>query len=173
MSHSPAPRRPSARPRTGPIVAALAIAAAMVAGPAVRPLAAQQAPQATTPKAEFIGPNASGTLSQSVRVGGTIYLSGMLGTANGALVPGGIAGQTKQALTNMTAALERAGATIDDVVQCTVFLADMAEWPAMNEVYIPFFARHRPARTAVAVNGLALDARVEIQCVAVKGAGAA
>lgn len=177
MMQAPTFRRPSARPSATTAIsarlsfAAVTLAAAMLAGPAARPLAAQQAPQPPAPKAEFIGPNASGTLSQSVRVGGTVYLSGMLGTVDGALVAGGIAGQTKQALTNMAGALERAGATMDDVVQCTVFLADMAEWPAMNTVYIPFFPKHRPARTAVAVNGMALDARVEIQCVAVIGAG--
>lgn len=161
MSH------PSSLPRA-PIASAAALAVVLLAaGPAARPLAAQQAPQ----KAEFIGPNASGTLSQSVKVGNTVYLSGVLGTVDGALVPGGIAGQTRQALTNMGVALQRAGASMDDVVQCTVFLADMAEWPAMNQVYIPFFPKHRPARTAVAVSGMALDARVEIQCVAVIGAG--
>lgn len=149
------------------ITAALTLMMLLAAGPMARTLHAQQASE----KAEFIGPNASGTLSQSVKVGNTIYLSGVLGTASGALVPGGIRAETEQALTNMAAALERAGASVDDVVQCTIFLADFAEWGAMNEVYIPFFPKHRPARTAVAVSGLALDGRIEIQCVAVAGAG--
>ncbi len=146
--------------------AALALATMMIAGPAARPLAAQQ-----PVKAEFNEPSPSGTLSRSVKVGQTIYLAGVLGTSDGALVPGGIVPETKQALTNMTGVLERAGATIDDVVQCTVFVADMKDVPAMNGAYIPFFTKHRPARTALAASGLALDARVEIQCVAVVGAG--
>jgi reactive intermediate/imine deaminase len=164
MIPSPASHRPSA---TLPL-AALALAATMIAGPAARPLSAQQP---TTVTAEYNEPNASGTLSRSVKVGQTIYLAGVLGTADGALVPGGIVPETKQALTNMKGVLERAGATMDDVVQCTVFVADMKDVPAMNGAYIPFFTKHRPARTALGANGLALDARVEIQCVAVVGAG--
>jgi enamine deaminase RidA (YjgF/YER057c/UK114 family) len=66
--------------------------------------------------------------------------------------------------------LEANGATMDDVVKCTVFLADFAEWGAMNEVYTTFFPKHRPARSAVAVSGLASNARVEIECMAVIGA---
>ncbi|MHB1223473.1 MAG: RidA family protein [Gemmatimonadaceae bacterium] len=168
MTPSPESHRPSA---TLPL-AALALAATMIAGPAARPLAAQQpTTESTTVRAEYNEPSASGTLSRSVKVGQTIYLAGVLGTRDGALVPGGIVPETKQALTNMKGVLERAGATMDDVVQCTVFVADMKDVPAMNEAYIPFFARHRPARTALAASGLALDARIEIQCVAVAGAG--
>ncbi len=162
MTHPSEPHRLSvALPFT-----VLALAAMMIAGPAVRPLAAQQ-----PVKAEFNEPSTSGTLSRSVKVGQTIYLAGVLGTKDGGLVPGGIVPETKQAMTNMTGVLQRAGATIDDVVQCTIFVADMKDVPAMNEAYIPFFAKHRPARTALAASGLALDARIEIQCVAVVGAG--
>lgn len=169
MSIQPTPRRPF---RGGP-TAALLTAAALIIGPAAGSLGAQEQPPPTPPpqKAEFIGPNASGTLSQSVRIGNTLYLSGVLGTVDGALAPGGIGAETRQALTNLAANLQRAGATVDDVVQCTVFIADMADFAAMNAVYIPFFTKHRPARTTVAVNGMALDARIEIQCVAVIGAG--
>jgi enamine deaminase RidA (YjgF/YER057c/UK114 family) len=60
---------------------------------------------------------------------------------------------------------------MDDVVKCTVFLADMGEWAAMNEVYVTFFQKHKPARSAMGVNGLALNARVEIECIAVGGPG--
>jgi reactive intermediate/imine deaminase len=108
-----------------------------------------------------------------VRVGETVYLSGVLGTgADGALAPGGVGPETRQALTTMRATLARAGATMDDVVKCTVFLLDMQEWPAMNAVYAEFFPGHKPARSAVAVAGLARGARVEVECVAVRGAGA-
>jgi len=135
------------------------------------PLAALAQP--TTSRAEFAAANPNAPLSQYVRVGETIYLSGMLGTgADGALAPGGIGPETRQALTNVRATLEKLGASMDDVVKCTVFLADMTEWGAMNEVYTTFFLKHKPARSAVGVNGLARNGRVEIECLAVRGAGA-
>lgn len=107
--------------------------------------------------------------SAAVRVGHTLYLSGMIGNLPGTmeLAPGGIQGQTRQTLENIKATLEHAGSSMDRVVKCTVFLADMAEWAAMNEVYVTFFPAQRPARSAVAVSGLALGARVEIECIAV------
>jgi reactive intermediate/imine deaminase len=144
--------------------AAIALSIAALAVPAV-------AAHAQTPKAEFVGTSATAPLSQYVRVGETIYLSGMLGSTAEGLVPGGVAAETRQALTNIKAALEKSGTTMDDVVKCTVFLADMAEWGAMNEVYTTFFPKNKPARSAVGVNGLARSARVEIECVAVRGAG--
>lgn len=127
--------------------------------------------QAQAPKAEFAGTSATAPISQYVRVGETIYLSGMLGSTPEGLVPGGVAAETRQSLTNIKAALEKTGTTMDDVVKCTVFLADMQEWAAMNEVYTTFFPKNKPARSAVGVNGLARSARVEIECVAVRGAG--
>ena len=138
------------------------------------PLAAgaQQVTKDAAPRAEFVGGGGSTPLSQYVRVGETIYLSGALGTAaGGQLAPGGIGPETQQTLTNIKATLERAGATMDDVVKCTVFLADFAEWGAMNQVYTTFFTKNKPARSAVAVSGLARNARVEIECIAVRGAG--
>ncbi len=66
-------------------------------------------------------------------------------------------------------AVERHGSSMDRVVKCTVFLADMAEWDAMNQVYVEFFPNHRPARSALGASGLALDARVEIECIAALG----
>lgn len=159
------------RPFRGGAVATLLTATALTIGPAANSLAAQEQPPPSQ-KAVFIAPNASGTLSQSVRVGNTLYLSGVLGTVDGALAPGGIGPETRQALANLATSLKAGGATVDDVVQCTVFIADMADFAAMNEVYVPFFAPHPPARTTVAVNGMALNARIEVQCVAVVGAGA-
>ena len=131
------------------------------------------AARAQAPAIEFAAPNPGAPLSQYVRVGEAIFLSGMLGTgADGALAAGGIGPETRQTLTNVKGALEKAGATLDDVVKCTVFLADMQEWPAMNEVYATFFPRHKPARSAIGVSGLARSARVEIECLAIRGAGA-
>lgn len=142
------------------------IALAVLSCPFAVPLAAQQ-PESI----QYIAPNASAPFSQVVRAGNMVYLSGMLGTApGGGLAPGGIQPETRQTLENIRTALERVGATMDDLVKCTVFLADMAEWAKMNEVYVTFFPKHRPARTAVGVNGLARDARIEIECNAVIGA---
>ncbi|MBV9880409.1 MAG: RidA family protein, partial [Gemmatirosa sp.] len=99
--------------------------------------------------------------------------SGQLGSdSTGKLADGGIQPQTRQALENVKGVLALAGGQMDDVVKCTVFLADMQEWGAMNEVYATFFPRHKPARSAVGVSGLARNGRVEIECLAVRGAGA-
>ena len=107
--------------------------------------------------------------SEAVRVNNTLYLSGQIGNVPGQmkLVEGGIEEETRQTLENIKSTLQRYGADMDDVVKCTIFLADMAEWPRMNEVYKTFFNAHYPARSAVAGSGLALDARVEIECIAV------
>jgi reactive intermediate/imine deaminase len=106
--------------------------------------------------------------SPAVRVNGFLFLSGQLGTDSaGAVVPGGIQPETRQALENIRALLQRSGSSMDRVVKCTVFLADMREWAAMNEVYVTFFAPDkRPARSAMGASGLALNARVEIECIA-------
>lgn len=108
--------------------------------------------------------------SAAVRVGHTLYLSGMIGNLPGTmeLAPGGIQGQTRQTLENIKATLEHAGSSMDRVVKCTVFLADMSEWAAMNEVYVTFFETP-PARSAFGANGLALDGKLEIECIAVAG----
>jgi 2-iminobutanoate/2-iminopropanoate deaminase len=109
--------------------------------------------------------------SEAVRVGDMLYLSGQVGLIPGTtdLVPGGIAGETKQVLENIGAVLERNGSSFDRVVKCSVFLADIAEWPAMNEVYRTYFTGSPPARSALEASGLAFGARVEIECIAVIG----
>jgi 2-iminobutanoate/2-iminopropanoate deaminase len=105
--------------------------------------------------------------SEAVRVGNMLYLSGQLGTdSTGRLVAGGIAPETRQALSNISAALARHGSSLDRVVKCTVMLADITEWAAMNEVYVTFFGSHRPARSAFGTSGLALGARLELECMA-------
>jgi reactive intermediate/imine deaminase len=108
--------------------------------------------------------------SEAVRVGDMLWLSGQLGTdSSGQLVAGGIAAETRQAMQNIQRVLERHGSSLDRVVKCLVMLADMGEWPAMNEVYRTFFPNHFPARSAFGATGLALGARVEIECWATAG----
>jgi 2-iminobutanoate/2-iminopropanoate deaminase len=111
--------------------------------------------------------------SEAVRVGDMLYLSGQIGNVPGTteLVPGGIAAETRQTLENIRTVLERHGSGLDRIVKCTIFLAGIDEWPEMNEVYRTFFEEKKPARSAVAGSGLALGARVEIDCIAVIGEG--
>ena len=124
------------------------------------------------PEVEYL--NAPGTenlglpFSAAVRVDNTLYLSGNIGNMPGTLelAPGGIQGQTRQTMENIKLALENFGSSMDRVVKCTVFLADMNEWEAMNEVYRTYF-ENPPARSALGASGLALNGRVEIECIAV------
>ena len=106
--------------------------------------------------------------SSAVRVDNTLYLSGNLGNIPGTLdlAEGGISGETQQTMENIKRVLEQFGSSLDEVVKCTVFLADMAEWGAMNEVYKTYF-ENPPARSALGASGLALGARVEIECIAI------
>jgi reactive intermediate/imine deaminase len=106
--------------------------------------------------------------SDAVRVGQTLYLSGKIGNIPGTsqLAEGGIQGETRQTMENIKASLEKYGSSLDEVVKCTVFLADIAEWAAMNEVYVTYFPKDPPARSALGSSGLALGARVEIECIA-------
>lgn len=108
----------------------------------------------------------------AVQVGNLLFVSGQIGTApnaQGQVVPGGIQAETRQTLTNIKDVLERSGSSMDRAVKCTVFMADMREWEAMNEVYVTFFPGNKPARSALGANGLALGARVEIECFAAVG----
>lgn len=111
--------------------------------------------------------NGAKPYSDAVYADDFVFLSGMLGTSplTGELASGGIGPQTLQAMQNISRALSDFSLTTDDVVKCTVFLADMNEWSAMNDVYTTFF-RVPPARSAVEVSGLALGAAVEIECIA-------
>jgi reactive intermediate/imine deaminase len=106
--------------------------------------------------------------SSAVRVDNLLFLSGMLGNVPGTmnLAEGGIQGETRQTLENIKRVVEQFGSSMEQVVKCTVFLADIAEWGAMNEVYKTYF-KNKPARSALGSSGLALDARVEIECIAV------
>jgi reactive intermediate/imine deaminase len=106
--------------------------------------------------------------SEAVRVGNLVYLSGQLGIMPGSmkLVPGGIKEEARQTLENIKTALEAHGYKMSDLVKCTVMLADMSEWATFNDVYKTFFTGHFPARSAFGANGLALGARVEVECIA-------
>ena len=106
--------------------------------------------------------------SEAVRVGNLLFLSGQVGNIPGTmdLVPGGIQAETRQTMENIKAVLEKRGSSLAEVVKCTVFLADISEWSSLNEVYIEYFPVKRPARSALGVNGLALGARTEIECIA-------
>ena len=120
---------------------------------------------------EVVAPAGSSTLapySPAIRSGGFLFLSGQVGLRPGSreLVPGGITPETRQALDNVRTILAAAGLAPRDVVKCTVFLVDMAEYAAMNAVYGEFFATEPPARSAVAVAALPLAARVEVECIA-------
>lgn len=120
------------------------------------------------PTVEFLAqPNAPGPFSEAVRAGNLVFLSGAIGTdASGRLVPGGIGPETRQTLQNLKDALERNNLSMADVVKCTVFLADIGEWAAMNVEYVKFFPGPKPARSALGTSGLALGARTEIECIA-------
>ncbi len=109
--------------------------------------------------------------SEAVRVGRTLYLSGQIGIEPGTLklVPGGIQAEARQALENIRTSLEAHGYSMRDVVKCTVMLADIAEWGTFNDVYRTFFEAPFPARSALGANGLAMGARVEIECIAANG----
>ena len=106
--------------------------------------------------------------SSAVRVGTVLYLSGQIGNRPGTreLADTGVAGQTRQTLENIKAVLAHAGSALDRVFKCTVFLRDINDYAAMNAVYATYFPTDPPARSTVAGSGLALDARVEIECMA-------
>lgn len=123
--------------------------------------------EARAQKPEYKG-RAGSPFSEVVRVGNMLYLSGQLGVnASGALVSGGIKAETKQVMDNIRGILERNGSGMEHVVKCTVMLLDIADRPAMNEVYVSYFPKERmPARSTFGTTGLALGARVEIECMA-------
>ena len=109
--------------------------------------------------------------SEAVRVGDTVYLSGQIGNVPGPgpikLAPGGMVAEARQTMDNIKTSLEAHGLSMADVVKCTVMLADMKEWGAFNEVYQTYCSGNYPARSAFGSNGLAFNARVEVECLAV------
>ena len=115
-------------------------------------------------------PSAIGPYSQGIAAGSLVITSGQLPVdpATGAFAEGGIAGQTRQSLENVKAILAQAGLGMEDIIKTTVFLKDMNDFAAMNEVYASFFASEPPARSAVEVARLPKDALVEIEAIAVR-----
>jgi reactive intermediate/imine deaminase len=122
------------------------------------------------PKAEFLNTKEAiernFPFSEAVRAGDYLFLAGQLGDKGGKLVEGGLVPEARQMLENIKGVLVRNGSSLSEVVKCTVFLADIAEWPAFNNVYREYFRQPFPARSALAASGLALNARVEMECIA-------
>ena len=106
--------------------------------------------------------------SSAVRIGNTLYLSGQIGVYHGTreLADGGVAGETRQTMENIKQVLEFAGSSLEEVFKCTIFLADISYYSEMNQVYSSYFGDNPPARSAMAGSGLALGAKVEIECIA-------
>lgn len=116
-------------------------------------------------------PAAIGPYSQAIEVNGFVYASGQLpiDPATGAFPEGGVKEQTRQSILNVKAILEEAGLALSNVVKTTVYLADMGDFAAMNEVYSQFFAQPFPARSAITVKALPKGALVEVEVVAARG----
>lgn len=145
---------------------ALALSAALFLGGCAGSPAPAPVHYATSP--------ASLPFSEAVRDGDLLFVSGQVGNVPGKLelVPGGMRAEAAQAMENVRAIVERHGSTMAQVVKCTVFLADIREWGDFNEVYRKSFPGALPARSALGANGLALGARVEVECIAHVPAGA-
>jgi len=150
-----------------PLAAVLVLAAGACA---VAPETPAASTTAETVRKEIIRPEGASTVgpySPGVRAGNLIFLSGAIGSRPGeGLVEGGIEAETRQALENLRNTLRAAGADMEDVAKCTVFLADIADFQAMNRVYREFFPQDPPARSTVAT-ALVAGAKVEIECIAV------
>jgi reactive intermediate/imine deaminase len=113
---------------------------------------------------EFVIPNSrTSPFSSVVRVGNLLFVAGQLGTDS---AKAGIAGETTSAMSKIGALLERSGSSLARVAKCTVMLADMKDWAAMNDAYNKFFPERRPARSSFGTTGLANNGRVEIECIA-------
>lgn len=137
---------------------------------AVAALTACQAEQETVVEYLKADPSSPLPFSDAVRVGDLLFVSGQIGTVSGmTLIEGGIQAETRQTMDNIRAVLERNGSSMDKVVKCLIMLDDVGEWGAMNEVYVTYFDQ-LPARSAMGADGLALGARVEIECIATVGA---
>lgn len=115
--------------------------------------------------AQAIGPYSQGKI-----VGDLIFTSGQIALLpNGEFIDGDIVAQTRQVLENLEAILKEADSSLECVVKTTVFLSDMSDFNAMNEIYAQYFGEHKPARSTIAVKTLPKNAKVEIECVAIRG----
>ena len=135
----------------------------------VTPLSADEAASAEYLNSGKVFP-AGIPLSEAVRVGDTLYLSGQVGIVPGTmkLAPGGLEGETRQTMENIKTSLEAHGYSMNDLVKCLVMLADISQWATFNEVYKSYFGERYPARSAFGANGLAIGAQVEVECIAVR-----
>jgi 2-iminobutanoate/2-iminopropanoate deaminase len=140
--------------------------------------AQEAARQTAPPRRQIIQPEGVARLpvfSSAVRTGDLLFLSGQIGTKPGVsppeVVEGGIEPETRQAMENIKTVLAAEGLSLQDLVKCTIFLADIKDYAAMNSVYATFFPENPPARSALAGSGLALGAKVEIECIAAYPAG--
>lgn len=117
-----------------------------------------------------LAPRAIGPYSQAIRVHNLVFCAGQtpIDPATGKLIEGDVAAQTRRVLQNLGAVLDAAGTSLARVVKTTVFLTDMTNFKAMNEVYAEFFPEHPPARSTIAVAALPLGAQVEIECIALE-----
>jgi 2-iminobutanoate/2-iminopropanoate deaminase len=108
--------------------------------------------------------------SEAVAVGDLLFVSGQIGSRPGELklVEGGVQAETRQAMANIIAILERYGSSVDKIAKCTIFLGDMSQWGDMNVAYLEALGDHRPARSALGASGLALGGSVEIECIAAR-----
>ena len=135
-------------------------------------MSAVSAASADSVKPEFISNEVIQKLnlpfSEAVKVGHTLYLSGQLGAnpKTGHLVSGGIVPETHQTMKNIHATLAKYSLGFDDLIKCTVFIKDIKQWEQFNQVYSQYFNIHFPARSALGVNGLALGAEIEMDCIA-------
>jgi reactive intermediate/imine deaminase len=131
----------------------------------------QSQPTGQKVNVEYLNPpeRSQAPFSEAVRVGHLLILSGQLGRdpQTGKLTEGGIEAETRQALENIKRTVEKYGSSMEKVIKVTVMLADISEWAKMNSVYVTYFAKNKPARSAFGVSGLAGGARVEIECWAV------
>jgi 2-iminobutanoate/2-iminopropanoate deaminase len=122
------------------------------------------------PHRQVLAPNPAPlpVFSPAIRTGNLVFLSGQIGVRPGTreIVDGGIEAETRQTLENIRSLLEEIGLGMEDVVKCSVFLTNMEDYAPMNEVYLEYFPQDPPARSALAATGLALGARVEIECIA-------
>ena len=150
------------------VLAAVIVAAASCAAPSAPPTPTP--PPVPTPEFINLVDPWPFPFSSAVRAGHLLFLSGQIGTQviDGApkLVAGGMEAEARQAMENIKAVLAKAGSSLERVVKCSVMLADMKEWPAFNTVYATYFPGKKPARSAWGANGLALGARVEVECIA-------
>ncbi|WP_394831436.1 Rid family detoxifying hydrolase [Pendulispora rubella] len=148
----------------------LAVSCVMSCARETPPAAPTQTTATEPSRVEFLtaGGKPGRPFSPAVRVGKTLYLAGQVGTTPGTdqLAPGGIEGETRQVMENIKDVLAKSGASMNNVVKCTVMMADISEWARMNSVYVTYFPTNKPARSAFAASGLALGARVEIECIA-------